>query len=348
MKNPKFWVPLAAALSLAACGSTTPDDGDNGGSGSGVDAGSDAAESRAVTRRPFEPTLDGEWIGNGISYGAYRDGEAPGEALTSKEHILEDLQILADRWNLIRLYGADEQSRNILEVIEEHDLPIRVMQGIWLDAHKSEQENDEQVRMAIELANRYSDIVVAVNVGNEIFVDWSYHRIDDMDGVIEQIRQVRAGIPQPVTVADDYNFWNKPHARRVADELDFICLHAYAFWNDKPLDIAMEWTESIYRDIESRYPEHRIAYCETGWPTSRVYGDGSHEGGLIGKAGEPEQEVFFNQYDPWVERNGVVSFYFTSFDEKWKGGFDGANPMDKAEKHWGLYYSDRTPKQVLQ
>jgi exo-beta-1,3-glucanase (GH17 family) len=336
MKYTKFWVPVAVALALVACGSTTPD------------TDTDSAARDAVTKRPFEPMLDGKWIGNGISYGAYRDGEAPGEALTSKEHILEDLRILAQRWNLIRLYGADAQALNILEVIEEHDLPIRVMQGIWLDAHKSEQENEEQVRLAIEYANRFSDIIIAVNVGNEIFVDWSYHRIEDMEGVIEKIRQVRAGIPQPVTVADDYNFWNKPQARRVADELDFICLHAYAFWNDKTLDVAMEWTESIYRDIQSRHPDHEIAYCETGWPTSRVYGDGSHEGGLIGKAGEAEQEVFFNQYDPWVDRNRITSFYFTSFDEKWKGGFDGANPMDKAEKHWGLYYSDRTPKQVLQ
>ncbi len=336
MKYRNSWVLAASALALTACGPSTPD------------TGIDVAQSNAVTKRPFEPMLDGKWIGNGISYGAYRDGEAPGGALTSKEHILEDLKILGQRWNLIRLYGADEQSLNILEVIEEHSLPIRVMQGIWLDAHKTEEENDEQVRRAIEYANRFSDIIIAVNIGNEIFVDWSYHRIDDMDGVIEKIRQVRAGIPQPVTVADDYNFWNKPEALRVADELDFICLHAYAFWNDKTLDVAMEWTESIYRDIASRHPDHEIAYCETGWPTSRIYDDGSHEGGLIGKAGELEQEVFFNQYDPWVDRNKVVSFYFTSFDEKWKGGFDGDNPMDKAEKHWGLYYSDRTPKQVLQ
>ncbi len=336
MKTLNYWASVAVTLSLAACSSITPD------------SGTDVAQDTGLAKRPFEPMLDGKWIGNGISYGAYRDGESPGETLTSKEHILEDLTILSQRWNLIRLYGADEQSLNILEVIEEHDLPVRVMQGIWLDAHKTEQENDDQVRLAIEYANRFSDIIIAVNVGNEIFVDWSYHRIDDMDGVIEQIRQVRASIRQPVTVSDDYNFWNKPQARRIADELDFICLHAYAFWNNKELDIAMDWTDSIYRDIQSRHPDHKIAYCETGWPTSRVYGDGSYEGGLIGKAGEPEQEVFFNQYDPWVDRNRVVSFYFTSFDEQWKGGFDGANPMDKAEKHWGLYYSDRTPKQVLQ
>ena len=336
MNTLRCWLSIAVLLSLAACGAKTPD------------SGAPVTDDTAVAKRPFAPTLGGKWIGNGISYGAFRDGEAPGESLTSKDNILEDLTILAQRWNLIRLYGADEQSLNILEVIEENDLPIRVMQGIWLDAHKTREENDEQVRLAIEYANRFADIIIAVNVGNEILVDWSYHRLDDVDYVIEKIRQVRESIDQPVTVADDYNFWNKPQAQKVADELDFICLHAYAFWNDQTLDVAMEWTESIYRDIQSRHPAHTIAYCETGWPTSRVYGDGSYEGGLTGKAGESQQAVFFNQYDQWVDRNEVISFYFTSFDEQWKGGFDGDNPMEKAEKHWGLYYSDRSPKQVLQ
>ena len=350
MINMKGWVWVSLVLSMAACSADTPGSGagDADDAGAGVAGSAADTQDAGITRRPFEPLLDGEWIGNGISYGAYRDGESPGESLTSKENILEDLEILAQRWSLIRLYGADQQSLNILEVIAENDLPIRVMQGIWLDAHKSQQENEEQVRLAIEYANRFPDIIVAVNVGNEILVDWSYHRLDDIDAVVAKIRQVRAAIQQPVTVADDYNFWNKPQAQQVADELDFICLHAYAFWNDKTLDVAMEWTESIYNDIQSRHPEHTIAYCETGWPTSRVYGDGSYEGGLVGKAGQAEQEVFFNQYDPWVNDNKVISFYFTSFDEQWKGGFDGENPMDKAEKHWGLYYSDRTPKQVLQ
>jgi exo-beta-1,3-glucanase (GH17 family) len=326
---------LTVLFLLMACSSVPPGEVDS------------STPADALAKRDFNPVLEGKWIGNGISYGAYRDGEGPDQGLTSQANILEDMQILARRWNLIRLYGADDQSQNVLEVIEENKLPIRVMQGIWLDGHKTEAENAEQVRRGIELANRFPEIVVAVNVGNEIFVDWSWHRLDDMDKVIGQIRDVRASVEQPVTVSDDYNFWNKPQAQKIADEVDFICLHAYAFWNNKTLDVAMDWTDSIYRDIQSRHPEHRIAYCETGWPTSRIYNDGSYEGGLIGKAGENEQEVFFDQYDPWAERNRVISFYFSSFDEKWKGGFDGANPMDKAEKHWGLYFSDRTPKKAL-
>ena len=341
MKKTLALLSMTALLGMAGCGG-----GQLTGFGAvGITDGV-VVRSADFEVRPFEPKLDGKWIGNGISYGAYRDGESPGD-ITAKEDILEDLQILARRWNLIRLYGSDQQAQNVLEVIEDNELPIRVMQGIWLDAHKSEAENTAQVKKAIELANRYPKIVVAVNVGNEIFVDWSYHRLEDMDKVIEQIREVRASIEQPVTVSDDYNFWNKPQAKKIADEIDFICLHAYAFWNNKTLDVSMEWTESIYRDIQSRHPRHEIAYCETGWPTSRIYNDGSYEGGLIGQAGEREQSTFFEQYDPWVDRNRVISFYFSSFDEKWKGGFDGDNPMDKAEKHWGLYFSDRKPKAAL-
>lgn len=310
---------------------------------------SDTALTSVSEKRIFNPTLNGQWIGNGISYSAYRDGEGPGKGLTSRENILQDLQIISKRWNLIRIYGSDQQTQNILEVIHQNNLPIRVMLGIWLDGHKSEDENNAQIKLGIELANRFPDIVVAVNVGNEIFVYWSWHKIDDMDKVIGHIRQVRENIKQPVTVSDDYNFWNKPEAQKIVDEIDFICLHGYAIWNKQLLKDGITWTESTYQDIQQRHPNHRIAFCETGWPTSKVSTGDSDEARLVkGKVGESEQENFFDQYDQWVDRNQVISFYFSSFDEEWKGGFDGVNPMEKMEKHWGLYKSDRTPKKAVQ
>lgn len=339
MKIKLLNVAICSAIALSACSAVSEYTKDDS---------ADKKDESGFVKREFDPQINNKWIGNGISYGAYRDGESPDDNLTSEAHIKEDMDILTHRWNLIRLYGADKQAENVLETIAKHKLPVRVLQGIWLDPHKSKEINDRQVEYAIELANKYPEIVVAVNVGNEIFVDWSYHRIDDMDDVIRKIRKVRGSIKQPVTVSDDYNFWNKPHAQRLVKELDFICLHAYAFWNNKTLDISMDWTVETYNQIQSLHPDYKIAYCETGWPTSRIYNDGSYEGGLIGKAGEEQQEVFFDQYDAWAEKNKIISFYFSSFDEKWKGGMDGDNPMAKAEKHWGLYFSDRTPKKALQ
>jgi len=302
----------------------------------------------SIHKRPFHPMLNGKWIGNGISYGAFRDGESPDNGkLTSKANILEDLKLISQRWHLIRMYSADQQSQNILEVIKEYQLPIRVMQGVWLSGHQTDAQNQQQINFAIQLANQFPDIIVAVNVGNEIFVDWSAHKVADMDKIIAYIRQVRSQTKQPVTVNDDYNFWNKPQAKRIANEVDFIGLHAYAFWNNKTLEEAMTWTTGIYEDIQYRFPNHTVALCESGWPTSRVYRGDSYEGGLIGKAGEAEQHTFFKAFNAWINHNHIHAFYFEAFDENWKGGFDGKNPKQKSEKHWGLYNADRTPKLAI-
>ncbi len=37
-------------------------------------------------------------------------------------------------------------------------------------------------------------------------------------------------------------------------------------------------------------------------------------------------------------------FFFEAFDEPWKG--DPDDPLG-AEKHWGVFFVDRTPKQVI-
>ena len=39
----------------------------------------------------------------------------------------------------------------------------------------------------------------------------------------------------------------------------------------------------------------------------------------------------------------ILTFIFEAFDEPWKGSDD----PDEPEKHWGLYYENRSPKLVL-
>lgn len=296
----------------------------------------------------FAPSIGGNWIGNGISYSSYRDGESPDKtSLTPKENILEDLKIVSKHWNLIRLYDTSQNSRRVLEVIHENNLKIKVMQGAWISGKQTQQQNDTEVSRVIKLANTYPDIIVAVNLGNEIFVDWSDHKVNDFKPIVDYIRQTKKSIKQPVTVNDDYNFWNKPAAKKIAKEIDFIGLHAYAFWNNKTLKESLKWTQGIFKDIQSRYPNKQIVLGETGWPTSRIYNDGSYEGGLIGKANVANLGKFFTQYNEWINKEKIVSFYFEAFDENWKGGHDGVNAEAKAEKHWGVYYSNRKPKITL-
>ncbi len=306
---------------------------------------------RVEAKTVFHPTIDGKWIGLGISYGSYRDGESPADgSVSSEEDILEDLRILTAKgtvsWHLIRMYGADPASEQVLRVIRKHNLPVKVMQGAWLSGHQSREENDAQVREAIRLAKEYSDIVVAINLGNEIFVDWSWHKFQpaDVPMYIAWVHQARAAVDIPVALADDYNFWNKPWSQDVAKELDFIVLHAYAMWNSQTLEDAVRWTASIYQDIQSKHPDKQIALGESGWTTSSVKDNGD-ERLIIAEASEAAQAVFYQEYTTWLRDNRIVSFYFEASDEKWKGGTD--KPDAIAEKNWGLFRSDRTPKQAM-
>ena len=58
-------------------------------------------------KRAFDSTFNGEWVGEAICYGPYRDGQGPGsEEQPSREQLLEDLQIMGRHWKMLRMYGS--------------------------------------------------------------------------------------------------------------------------------------------------------------------------------------------------------------------------------------------------
>ena len=337
----KFFALMTAAVALCMVGCSEK-----------VTAPEQPAPVEEKSSPVFYPTVEGKWVGLGISYGSYRDGENPNDgSVSSKEDILEDLTILTAKgsksWHLIRMYGADPASEQVLDVIQENNLPVKVMQGAWLSGHQTPEQNELQVNEVIRLANEYPEIVVAVNAGNEIFVDWSWHKFgqQDYEKYIGWVHRIQAAVNVPVTLADDYNFWNKPWSQPIAAELDFIVLHAYAMWNSQTLENAVTWTANIYNDIQSRYPDKQIVLGESGWTTSSISSNGD-ERLIIGEASEAAQAIFFEEYEAWLIENQVSSFLFEAFDEKWKGGDD--KPDGIAEKNWGLFRSDRTPKKAME
>ncbi len=220
--------------------------------------------------RDFNPYLNDEWIGNAVSYGCYRQGQAPGVQGPSKEEIFEDLTIISQHWNLIRVYNADDDTEHILEVIRENDFPVKMMLGVWLENETGNVEkkaaNITNVLRAVELANKYPDIIAAVNVGNETQVFWSWHKMDTND-LIKYIRALRNNTIIPVTTADDYNFWNKPESNVVAAEIDFIVTHIYPLWNGKTLDESIPWLDENYNFLKKFHPEKEIVLGEIGWAT---------------------------------------------------------------------------------
>ncbi len=242
----------------------------------------------------------------------------------------------------------------MLELIQEHDLPIKVLLGMWLSAELSNHEgcswltepipaetlaantlqNAAEVERGIELANAYPGIVVAVNVGNEALVDWNDHMMS-VEGVIAYVRRVKGAIAQPVTVAENYVWWINDGAD-LAAELDFIGVHTYPVWEGKTIDEGLAHTIANIEAVNAALPDSRIAILEAGWATTAVeFGD---------RAGEAQQQRYYEELAAWATRTSTTVFFFEAFDEPWKG--DPGSPLG-AEKHWGLFFVDRTPKQVM-
>ncbi len=315
-----------------------------------IDSKENFLRQNPFVTREFSPYLNGEWIGNAVSYGPFRKGQAPGEIGPSEDEILEDLLIISKYWNLIRVYNSDPDTENILSVIQKNNIPIKVMLGVWLENEQDKPEKNQlnvtNVLKGIELANKYEDQISAVSVGNETQVFWSWHKMN-IENLIRYIRIVRNNVNVPVTTADDYNFWNKPESKAVTEEVDLIVTHIYPLWNGKTLDTANEWMEETYIEIQNHHPEKYIAIGETGWATTyNPEKDGPGEQGSLikGEVSLKAQERYLIGLNEWINENKVTTFLFEAFDEPWKGGGESTGP-DEVEKHWGVFYEDRTPKE---
>jgi exo-beta-1,3-glucanase (GH17 family) len=295
-----------------------------------------------------------------VAYSGFREGQHPdrgqGAVNPSADEILEDLEILvANNFRLIRLYDSGENSALTLELIRQHRLPIKVLLGMWLAAEISNHEgcpwldepipeetlaanaleNAAEVQRGSKLAQEFDEFVVAVNVGNEALVDWNDHMVP-VDKVIAYVRRVKSAVKQPVTVAENYVWWTRDGAA-LAAEVDFVGVHTYPQWEEKTIDEALAYTIENLQGVRAALPDKPLAILEAGWATVAIeFGD---------RANEADQQRYYLELQEWASTKNVTVFFFEAFDEPWKGDPDA--PLG-AEKHWGLFNVDRTPKQVLQ
>ncbi len=348
-----FAVGLAIGLAtIAGCSAEPKVPGAAEQAGAGEQA---VAEQTATALRPFLPFSGDRWTGNAVCYGPHRDGQRPGGAGPTADQIREDLDLMLPFWNLLRVYGATGATPILLEEIRRGGLDMKIVLGVWIapEEHRDPDgtvtgrdpeaaaANLREVGAAIDLANRYPEIVVAVCVGNETQVFWSAHR-SPLDILIGHVRTVRAAVSVPVTVADDFNFWNKPESRELAGELDFITMHAHPMWNGLQLDDALGWLQEQVKAVQAFHPDRPVILGETGWATS-VHDEGEQATLIKGAPGEQEQKTFFAEVRVWAEHDRLPVFFFEAFDENWKGGDHPA----EVEKHWGVFRAERTPKAAV-
>jgi exo-beta-1,3-glucanase (GH17 family) len=322
----------------------------------GADAPS-AGEAGAPIQQKTSALLCG--VHKAVCYSGFRHGQHPdrgtGAVNPSDKEILEDLQILNrhGQFSLIRLYDSRENSEAVLRLLSDHKIKMKVVLGAWLDAEvrnpncpwltnsqsqvvldANKLKNAKEIESAIRLANQYSNIVVAVAVGNEALVDWNDHMVP-VESVIRYVRQVKKAVSQPVTVADNYAWWAR-HGLALAKEVDFVSVHTYPIWEGKDIDQAMAFTIANIQAVRNALPHSRLVITEAGWATvAREFG---------ARADEEKQKRYYHDLYTWTGKMNITTFFFEAFDEDWKG--EPNDPLG-AEKHWGLFTVDRKAKRVM-
>lgn len=293
--------------------------------------------------------------GRAVCYSGFREGQSPDLGIfPTYEEVKEDLYIIKDQWDYIRMYDCDMHSKTVLQIIREENLPIKVLLGAYIHAEKNnfgcpwggvyseeilennKKRNLTQIKTLIAWANDYPDIVFALSAGNEATVDWSGNYVP-VSKVIEYVKMIKAGVQQPVTFCENYVPW-LDKLKPLVDVVDFISIHTYPVWEYKNIHDALIYTKENYYAIANKYPNKPVVITEAGWATNS-----NGRGICQSNVSEEFQAIYYNELVNWSDEDEILTFVFEAFDEPWKGSNEALEP----EKHWGLYKVDRTPKLVM-
>ncbi len=297
----------------------------------------------------------------GVAYSPFRTGNRDTETVTTA-HIKQDLDLLvAGNLKLIRLFdSSDSVARQTLQVIKDNALDIKVQLGVYI-VSGNETFNQAEIARGIALANAYRDTVLAVSVGNETMVSWSFNPVSTTK-MAAYITQVRNNISQPVTTDDNFAFFAGATSE-VLRTIDFVALHTYALidtvsdagsWDWKQETVAPNLRAAAMMDAAiakakkdysaARTNLDKLGYTflpiiigETGWKSVAT-------GGEVYRAHPVNQKMYVDRLKAWqaaaVAGGGGprTIVYFEAFDEPWKGGDDG----------WGLFNVSRQARYVIQ
>lgn len=297
-----------------------------------------------------------EW-GRAICYSGYRQGQSPQNATyPTYEQIKEDLTLLNELgFKYLRMYDPISYAEETCKVIRDCGFNMQLMLGPglisevnnpgcpWNQTSYSDEElkerakrNDRNIDELIRIANENSDVINAVSVGNENTPDWGENNVP-VERLISFAKKLRKETGKQVTFNEGVYEWE--HLKELADELDIISIHSYPLWNGNTVEEALEVNKTWYKKVKEWYPDKPIVFSEVGWATDCADFKQMKEG----QANEENQKRYYEEFWEWSDREQIISYMFEAFDEPWKGG----NRPNEAEKHWGIFNEDRTPKLVI-
>lgn len=262
-----------------------------------------------------------------VSYTPFLRHQSPLEPFViSREQVARDFALLSRYFRCVRTYSVSG-----LELIPEvaAEQGLQVLLGAWIGSDR--EASAREVEGLVELANRHPDTVSAVIVGNEVLL----RRERTGEQMVELLRQVKARVPQPVTYADVWEFWNA-HPE-VAPAVDFVTIHLLPYWEDEPsgIDRALSQVRRVRQEMGRRFAGKPILIGETGWPSEGRQRE-------TARPSRENQARFVRGLVAMAEAEGWSYNLIEAFDQPWKREKEGA-----VGGYWGLFDAERVDKGVL-
>ncbi|MBJ7427441.1 MAG: glycosyl hydrolase family 17 [Bacteroidia bacterium] len=333
-----------------------------------------------------------------ICYGGYRKHTRDSQPSVSQ--IKEDLKILsAIDIKLLRTYNTKyDEVRNLMQAItelrtENSNFEMYVMLGAWIDCENAWTEktpnhnkentkaNIEEIQRAVELANKYPEIVKIIAVGNEAMVKWATSYYVEPHIILKWVTHLQNlkrenSLPQDlwITSSDNFASWGGGDSSYHVDDLkklyqavDYVSIHTYpmhdthynpVFWglktDEKALTKEAKIDSLMLRSLNYSKSQYLSVYNfmkSIGIDKPIHIGEtgwASNSDGLYGKDGskacdEYKSAKFYQLMRAWTNKEKITCFYFEAFDEQWK---DAKNPKG-SENHFGLFTIDGKAKYAL-
>jgi len=271
-----------------------------------------------------------------MSYSPFANVAHPDKGVLPKEaDIRADLKTIAPYTKSIRTYSSTGGVEMVPGIAA--DFGLRVTIGAWLDKH--EDRNEREIKSAVELAKRHSN-VKSIVVGNE-----TIYRDDlKVPELIKIIQRVKRQSPVPVTTGEIWSVWME-HPELVS-AVDYIAVHILPYWEGLPAERAVDQAINLYEKLRQAYPGKRIVIAEFGWPSAgynyQAADPGRMEQAIVMRDFAKRAEAYGIDYNiveaidqPWKTNEGGVGPYWGMFDAKGNAKFPWAGALVNPE-HWKL------------
>lgn len=269
--------------------------------------------------RDREPAPDFKGLLPSLSYTPFEPGHVI-DPNVDPDKIRADMKKLSTLTRAIRSYSATEGNELVPPIAAEFGLKVTV--GAWID--KDEDRNEREIKAAIELARKNSN-VIGIVVGNEVI----FRGEQKVEDLIDKIKKVKSAVRVPVTTGEIWNIWRD--FPDLASNVDFIAAHVLPYWENFRSDQAVDQAVDRYNLLRNLFPGKRIVIAEFGWPSA---------GYNLRNAdpGQFQQALTLRNFVSRAEALGMEYNIVEAIDQPWKFFEGGVGP------YWGVLSANREPK----